>query len=246
MTRPLNEQAIEQFWNNLQKGGPDECWLWTGKTGRRDTPLIRFTIDGVRTEFRPRQISLELHGKPMNKRVELLCDSKLCLNPNHLVSGDEQRFWSCVGKHDDKTQCWSWKGSFRESGYGAFCIRQDNKDYHMAASRYSYMLHHPNETLTPDVFICHTCDNPPCCNPDHLYAGTTQDNTKDRDQRGRKASTKGELNAMAVINSDQAKEIKLLLREGKILQSQIAKLLGVSNSIVGGIARGKTWKHIIV
>ena len=62
--------------------------------------------------------------------------------------------------------CWLWAGAKTISGYGVFSI----KDKKHLAHRVSYELTHDLE-LTPDVFVCHSCDTPLCINPSHLFAG---------------------------------------------------------------------------
>ena len=48
-----------------------------------------------------------------------------------------------------------------------------------------YMFEHINGSIPDDMFICHTCDNPRCHNPDHLYAGSPSQNAQDRHNRRR-------------------------------------------------------------
>lgn len=86
----------------------------------------------------------------------------------------EERFWSYV---DVKkyNQCWEWKRAKYPQGYGRF-----GKNY---AHRLAYEFKKGNIPLGLCVF--HSCDNPSCVNPKHLWLGTTMDNIKDRDNKGR-------------------------------------------------------------
>jgi len=102
---------------------------------------------------------------------------------------DVARFWSKISKDGPphptdttKGPCWLWMAGRQRAGYGAFMMRKKV----LGAHRISYVLANGNydETLQ----IQHSCDNPPCCNPDHLSIGTHADNMRDMMARGRHGS----------------------------------------------------------
>jgi len=66
-----------------------------------------------------------------------------------------------------------------KNGYGLFNYKNKLRKTH----RFAYELKHG--AIPRGMYVCHTCDNPPCCNPDHLFLGTQQDNMKDRKQKNR-------------------------------------------------------------
>lgn len=94
----------------------------------------------------------------------------------------EHRFWPKVDVQG-LDECWPWLGGVND-GYGLAYIG-DNK--HKAAHRLAFELWW-SVTLPSWLHVLHTCDNPPCCNPAHLWLGTNADNVRDRDAKGRTAT----------------------------------------------------------
>lgn len=90
-----------------------------------------------------------------------------------------ERFWANVDKRgpDD---CWLWTASRKPFGYGQMMIAGKMKRAH----RYSWEL---ASGSPPDggLSVCHSCDNPPCVNPKHLYLGTQGDNIREAERKGR-------------------------------------------------------------
>ena len=104
--------------------------------------------------------------------------------------------------------CWEWQGSKR-NGYGRMIIgsRTDGTRKTVSTHRLSYELHYGE--IPQGMEICHKCNNPCCINPDHLFAGTRQDNIDDRERKGRNNPPKGEKHAKAKLTEADVLQDKL-------------------------------------
>lgn len=88
------------------------------------------------------------------------------------------RFWSKV---DRSGECWEWTGSVNRYGYGR--IAKPRNAGPMLAHRYSAMLHFG--MFDTRLLVCHSCDNPKCVRPEHLFIGDMQQNMDDMVAKGR-------------------------------------------------------------
>ncbi len=145
-----------------------------------------------------------------------------CLTPR-------QRFWRQVDKKQNDL-CWNWTGYCNNSGYGQFQINKTMVLVH----RFSYELFF-GKIPENKPCICHTCDNPKCVNPGHLFSGTNQDNIDDRNNKNRQTHK---------FTMDQIKEIKSLLQQKKLTQTQIAKIYNVSLLTISRVHRNKIRRYV--
>lgn len=135
-----------------------------------------------------------------------------------------ERFFSFVKKTES---CWLWTGATSALGYGKLSVDGKLRQ----ATAISYFLQHGT---WPELFMCHSCDNPPCVNPDHLFPGDHKANHQDMMKKGRQGKGSSKLTPEQV----------LAIRQDARPQSAIAKDFGVSKGAVSCIKLGKTWKHI--
>jgi len=132
--------------------------------------------------------------------------------------------------------CWDWKGFVENDGYARM---PSSRTKFQRASRVSYLIHKGN--IEKNMIVCHSCDNPVCCNPEHLFLGTPNDNSKDMVYKDRQA--KGSRNGKSKLNEENVKEIKKLFNE-KIPMKVIAEMFGVYISSIEKIKTGTSWKHV--
>jgi predicted XRE-type DNA-binding protein len=147
-----------------------------------------------------------------------------------IMSKVEDRFWSKVSKTDT---CWEWT-AFKEphNGYGRFAVDQDKRRGYLA-HRYSFELNF-NVHLASDLQVLHTCDNPACVNPDHLFLGHTAANAKDKAVKGRGRNK---------LTNEQVIQLRMLGQQGKT-QTEIASILGINQSQVSRILNRERRFHI--
>ena len=149
-----------------------------------------------------------------------------------MLSINEKRFYAKVNVPVDPAACHNWTGA-RIGPYGAFNRYAFGDQY---AHRIAYIL--ANGPIADNMCVCHRCDNPLCCNVDHLFLGTQQDNVSDKTTKGRQA--KGSRNSGAKLTEESA----LAIFSSKLLVRETAKLFGVSYGLVVEIRAKKLWKHI--
>lgn len=140
---------------------------------------------------------------------------------------------------EPNTGCWLWTGCVSPGkwGYGVFWV--DGKT--IKVHRYSYIIF--KGEIPKGLFVCHSCDQPSCVNPDHLFLGTHQDNMKDMNSKGRGGSTKGERSRLSRLTTQQVLDIRSMYSDGNS-SIKIAKRFSITDRNVMHIVNRETWKHI--
>jgi hypothetical protein len=137
----------------------------------------------------------------------------------------------------DTGECILWNGYKDKDGYG----RMKYFDRFVHATRCVWFV---NSGEFPEQHvICHKCDNPSCVNFDHLFSGTTQENTIDAFTKGRRIGRRGEKSNFCKLNEKEVIDIKKLLKL-RVPQSKIGEKYGVSRGAICDIARNRNWKHV--
>lgn len=131
--------------------------------------------------------------------------------------------------------CWPFTGEVNTHGYGQMRLNGKQELVH----RLIYQLATGDDPGT--LLVCHTCDNPRCCNPEHLFLGTAADNAGDSVGKGRNA--RGEKSGAARLTADDVVAIRRLHENGASY-TDIARSFGVTAENVSYICRRETWRHV--
>ena len=133
---------------------------------------------------------------------------------------------------DPNSGCWLWTGYLDKAGYGVASKRSRPIRCH----RLSWELHRGE--IPKGLNVLHKCDVRSCCNPDHLFLGTTADNIADKVAKGRQA--RGEKTNTAKLTADQVTAI----RSATGTQRKLATQYGVTQGLISHIITRRAWGHI--
>lgn len=136
-------------------------------------------------------------------------------------------------------------GWFTDKGYGM--LRVGSERTKVRAHRWAYCLHKGCTLESIEgLSVRHTCDNPPCVNPEHLELGTHADNMRDKKERGRAPALRGETNASSKLTAEQVREIRALCvpRSKEFNATYFARKFGVTKALVCMVLARKAWAHI--
>lgn len=136
---------------------------------------------------------------------------------------------------DSDSKCINFTGNKCRFGYGTLRFRGIDMKTHRAV----WECH--NGKIPEDKIIRHKCDNPSCCNIDHLAIGSHAENSKDMTDRNRQAY--GVKNGSAKLNDDLVREIRILRDLGMGL-SELGRQYGVTPTAIQSIEKRKSWKHV--
>jgi hypothetical protein len=157
-----------------------------------------------------------------------------------------ENFWKKVDQSGGPDSCWPWLASFGTGGYGKFGVGIQQTE---GAHRVAYFLAHGD---IPDDMPCilHRCDNRPCVNPAHLFAGTKRDNTHDMLTKGRSGfqngawtSSPGSTNPNAKLTEDAVVAIRCRI-SGGASTADLAREYQVSEVSIHKIRYRQSWKHV--
>jgi len=182
-----------------------------------------------------------------------------CKHPSFRVGGNFNRtkersirdFWERVEKKGP-SDCWPWTGTVGRHGRGSTSFLGKS----LTAPRKAYIITHGD--IPSHLCVCHSCDNPNCVNPKHLWLGTQAENVADMDAKGRRGAARGDNHpwrkkphlikrgseqSRAKLNESQVVQIRQLADKG-ISRVDIASQFNVSKSLINAIVWRKVWTHV--
>lgn len=144
-------------------------------------------------------------------------------------------------------ECLVYSGYRNQDGYG----KVNRGGEAISAHRYLWTL--MNGKPAPGIVICHACDNPSCCNPEHLFSGTQADNIADMLKKGRRVksswpgvSKPGAQNPNAKLTDDQVRWVRANhnpVHGHELGTGGMARTLGVNRQTILAILKLQTWKE---
>ena len=142
-----------------------------------------------------------------------------------------EHFWSKV-QIGEPHECWDWTASQTPKGYGQLWVGKKLLHTHRLAWEVAV------GPIPDDLCVCHHCDNPSCCNPAHLFLGTSAENRADCVAKRRQA--RGVKQHDAKLTATNVHEIRTLLNDG-VPQRTIAHNYHVTQATISNINTGKRW-----
>lgn len=134
-------------------------------------------------------------------------------------------------------ECWPWTGRRNAKGYGGF----DDVKGSLVAHRVAYAL--ANGAIPDGASVLHKCDNPPCCNPAHLYVGDAAQNAADKVARNRQQRLRGTDNGRHVLTVASVLDIRQRCAGGES-RIAVAERYGITPAMVGRVVRRQNWAHV--
>ena len=179
-------------------------------------------------------------GRPSISRSAALSKHTIPL-PSAFTHKFLERFWSHVDQSGGPDACWPWTGVPSDNGYGQ--TKLDGRTVYV--HRVAFVL--ANGPIPDGQFVCHTCDNRPCCNSRHLWAGSPRENALDAIRKGRMASIDGKSggrNVNAKLTDVQVRQIRSLYRAGWGGYRKLGRRFGVCASTINAIVLRRVWAHV--
>ncbi|HEX8653528.1 MAG TPA: HNH endonuclease signature motif containing protein [Pyrinomonadaceae bacterium] len=162
------------------------------------------------------------------------CAATLRVAQRHIGSNFAERFWSKVELSSESNGCWLWRGRVLRSGYGT-AWKDGTYQY---AHRIAYELKYGE--IPEGMCVCHKCDNPPCCRPDHLFIGSQEENMHDMRRKGRNSHPL-KLTEQAVLEIRRRYADRKLV---KVTMQQLGDEYGVYKGYISKIIHRQKWRHI--
>ena len=137
------------------------------------------------------------------------------------------------------SDCHYWTASTNKFGYGK--LSSGNNSWTLA---HRFSFEKVNGKIPEGKSVLHTCDNPSCVNPQHLYLGDYKQNALDREQRNRGNHAFGEKHGRNKLSEEDVLKIKASYQTEKFSFRQLGKIYGVDGKTIANIVRNKLWQRL--
>lgn len=145
---------------------------------------------------------------------------------------------------DPDTGCWEWQGGVNGHGYGSIGI-----DGRKGCGVHRVMYINTHGPISSDQYVCHTCDNRKCCNPEHLWLGDNAANLDDMRGKGRSRGyeatpgrQRGAANCRAKLTEDAVREIRAMRPTATLIA--LAERYGVTDGAISDVVSRRRWAHV--
>lgn len=186
---------------------------------------LAYWMSGTESQYRYKQ------------EVVRTCGNQDCFSPEHLIFSELERF-KLYTKVNQVTGCWEWERSLDGGGYGMFISSGGREKSHRFAYR-AFIGEIPD-----GLFVCHKCDNTRCCNPEHLFLGTNQDNMDDKVRKHRQHFPIGESNGRSEISLENVRKLRDDYSSGNYSYRDLATRYSISQTQVSRIIRRESWVSV--
>lgn len=171
------------------------------------------------------------------------CEQEFSPRHGHQVYCCDDCKFLCKFNIGADNECWMWHSTKQPNGYGVFGLGVGANQYSEKAHRYSYKKYIGD--IPKGMYVCHSCDEPSCVNPEHLFIGSSFDNTQDMFRKGRANKCSGEKHPMAKLTKRQVQEIRscCIKYHKEFGLTPLAKRFGVAIGTISLIVNHKNWKN---